>query len=255
MEHNENLLLHPSPDAIDESFKGVATLLSEEMMKSMPASSFAVENKQQKQRKLELEIIEKLAVLQQRVAIGASQLIEEYLDMAKNSPPEEVEAVLYDLGQFQRKGDGEELDAALHEGKSLAEYYVISDLTLEVLYQAAKRLYDKQAFKASSGAFYILAMLSSKTASFWMGVGASEQLLQNYEQALVAYAAAAFADPFDSVCHLYAAKCYQAIGDTMNAVNSLKLALIAAIEEKGTDGFTALEQYVQEETAKIHNTK
>lgn len=129
--------------------------------------------------------------------------------------------------------------------KNCQEILGISDATIEVFYQAAKYLYEQQRYQDAAAAFQILTLINDKKPLFWLAYGNSEYFCHAYKQALIAYAIAAYIDPFDPTFHLYSCKCYEELQEIDNAINALDLALIAI----GSD--TTQKELIQ----KIHEEK
>lgn len=112
-------------------------------------------------------------------------------------------------------------------GKTLQEIFEINDESAELLYRTAKYLYEQQHYAESASAFSVLTLLCPNNHTFWIGLANSEYFLRNYENALVAYAMAAQANPLDPLCHLFSAHCYEAMKQKDFAINALELALIS----------------------------
>lgn len=110
----------------------------------------------------------------------------------------------------------------LSQDKNIQEIAHIE--SLEKLYQAAKSLYDNSRFQESADAFNFLTILNPQNVAFWLGLANSEYQRKNYKEALVAYALVCQLDPDDYVCHIFSCRCYEALGDIKNAINSLELA-------------------------------
>lgn len=117
-------------------------------------------------------------------------------------------------------------------GKTLQEVFGIDDDAMELLYRAAKYIYEQQHYGEAAAAFAVLTLMCPNNHTFWIGLANSEYFLRNYEYALVAYAMAAQANPRDPLCHLFSAHCYEAMSQKDLAVNALELALISIGEQQ-----------------------
>jgi type III secretion system low calcium response chaperone LcrH/SycD len=131
--------------------------------------------------------------------------------------PEDVREKLQDPEYFGQQ---------IQEGKSLQEILEFSDEKLEIFYQQASRLYQKNRFKESIEAFTFLTTLNPFVANFWLGLGMSEQRLEEYSDALLAFAMAMMADPASPLPHYQTALCYRAMGEKESALGALELALM-----------------------------
>jgi type III secretion system low calcium response chaperone LcrH/SycD len=239
-------------DDVVAKFKEIAKTLATEMMKTLPETAFGVESKKHKQTRFEHEAFKNLKALREQLNKGVYAMFLECWEMVKNGPKADAELVKEDLHKFTEKNFSAEIIKSWEQGILLKDHFGIAGRTMEALYQAAKKLYEKRSLEEASGAFFALALLDSENHAFWMGRGACEQLLAQYEQALFAYGVAACRNPFDPMCHFWAAKCYVALGDTALAMNSFELALLVIRERKDQE---PLKLSIQREIEKIQNKK
>ena len=85
------------------------------------------------------------------------------------------------------------------------------------LYEIAKNLLNEMRWQEAADAFYFLILLGPDTATFWLGLGISEQERQNLEEAMLAYAQAIHLDSALPFPYLYIAECQLALGDDEGA--------------------------------------
>jgi type III secretion system low calcium response chaperone LcrH/SycD len=62
-----------------------------------------------------------------------------------------------------------------------------SESTIEGLYSFAFRFYKEGKYQEATNFFRFLTLIDTKTVKNWTGLGASLQMLQNYQKALKAY--------------------------------------------------------------------
>jgi type III secretion system low calcium response chaperone LcrH/SycD len=141
--------------------------------------------------------------------------------------------------------------ALLASGKTLQEIFGIDDDALENLYKAAKYLYEQQHYAEAAAAFSVLTIISPNNYTFWIGLANSEYFVGHYEPAVVSYAMAIHTNPFDPLCHLFSARCYEALNQKDLALNALELALI---NMEGRDEYASWSQKVTEHKKRLLNT-
>lgn len=134
----------------------------------------------------------------------------------------------------------------LSQDKSIQEIAQISDASLEKMYKAAKYLYDNGRFQEAADAFNFLTLLNSQKVAFWYGLANSAYQLKNYKEALMAYTLVCQLVPDDYFCHIFSSRCYEALGDVKNAINSLELAQYVLGDREGE-----LKQQIDDQIKKL----
>lgn len=119
----------------------------------------------------------------------------------------------------------EYLRKELSEGKSLKEIIGYSESVMEKFYAAAYRLFQMKEYTKSADAFLFLTTLDPYVYNFWLGLGMSEQLKEDYENALVAYSMAILLDAHNPLPHFHSATCYQKTDNVQDTRASLELAI------------------------------
>lgn len=127
--------------------------------------------------------------------------------------------------------EGETLDEAVnrllddHNGNTPLLPHISND-SIEALYAFAHGFYESGHFEKAMHFFRFLTMLDISTRKHWLGLGASYQMLKQYERALQCYAQAALLDETDPYTHWHAAECFFAIKkyeQAKEALNSTEL--------------------------------
>ena len=143
------------------------------------------------------------------------------------------------LGEFRlsdttkvRLKDKQLLKKELAEGRTAQEIMSFSDATMSKFYQAAHLLFERQHYEDAANAFFFLTTLNPHYHEYWLGLGMSTQLSQDYEAAIDAYELAALCDLSSPVPYFYLAKCLFAIHDRENALQALDLAIENAENRK-----------------------
>jgi type III secretion system low calcium response chaperone LcrH/SycD len=100
----------------------------------------------------------------------------------------------------------------------------LSKEAIENLYAVAYSLYNNGKYQDAANCFRILMVASPKDARHLMGLGASQHMLQQFQDAANTYALASFLDKENPYPHLHAAECYWEIGKTEIAFSALESA-------------------------------
>src|ERR1700733_5711418 len=136
--------------------------------------------------------------------------------------PEEALSRLKDPAYLQKQ---------VAEGKSFQEILGFSFETMNKFYSAAYNLFQKQQYAEASDAFVFLTTLNPRVHTYWLGLGMSEQLNEEFDAALLAYSMAILTDEANPLPHYHSASCYFAIHDKENTIISLEMALQRAGEK------------------------
>ena len=109
----------------------------------------------------------------------------------------------------------------------------ITNAELEAVYTLAFGYYRTGKFDEALKLFQFLVMFDHLNAKYWMGLGAVQQVLKDYSNAVLSYGYSSFLKLDNPKPQLHAAECFLAMGDKRNAASSLE-----ALEEycpKDTD--------------------
>lgn len=96
--------------------------------------------------------------------------------------------------------------------------------TANQLYAMAFRFYESGKYREAVHFFRVLTSMNTDERKFWIGLGASLQMLRDYENALPAYGIAALLDENDPQVHLYAAECFIALQRIEEARTAMAMA-------------------------------
>jgi type III secretion system low calcium response chaperone LcrH/SycD len=118
----------------------------------------------------------------------------------------------------------------MDEGKTFQEILGYSIETMERFYEAAHVLFQKQQYEEASDAFIFLTVLNPGVHNYWLGLGMSEQLNEEYDAALMAYNMAIATNSDNPLPHYHSASCYYALHDKHNARIALEAAIKCADE-------------------------
>src|SRR5262245_38989619 len=109
----------------------------------------------------------------------------------------------------------------------MSEYYVLRDFTeiteqeADAMYAVAYGLFDQGHYQRTERLFEFLCTLDHFDARFWMGLGASRQMLGKFDRAVAAYGMAGLHDMGNPVPPMRAAECLAALGKKDDARKAL----------------------------------
>lgn len=112
----------------------------------------------------------------------------------------------------------------LMKSETLQQAFGITNYEMEKLYEEAHAYYEDDSYEEALIVFRWLVLFNVYEAKYWMGFGASEQLLERYEKGLHAYAVAALLDSDNPYPHYHAYECYMLLNNKEEADKALKLA-------------------------------
>ena len=119
-----------------------------------------------------------------------------------NPLPDDLEAYLDDFFPNQRLAS-DTLQAA----------FEISDVEMESIYREGYKHYQSQAYELAVEFFRSLVIFDPFALKYWLSLGATQQLLKQFEKALHSYAVAASLAHENPYPHFHAFECYQALGN------------------------------------------
>lgn len=118
--------------------------------------------------------------------------------------------------------DPETLRRCIEDGKSLQEIIGYSDELMEKLYGAAYAVFQEGRYHEAQDGFLFLTTLNPYVYAYWLGLAMSYQLMEEYEQAVLAYQCATSAEPDNPLPHYYLAGCHLYLGAYDEALHALK---------------------------------
>ena len=96
------------------------------------------------------------------------------------------------------------------------------------IYEVAYALYEHGHYQKAMDFFHVLTRLQSQNASYWLGLAATQQMLQLYQEALDSYSVAALLDCENPAVHFYAAGCCLSMGDIQKGLQAMTTAELFA---------------------------
>ena len=126
---------------------------------------------------------------------------------------------------LERMKDPEVITQLVEEGKTFQEIIGYTDETMDKFYRGARGLFEQQKYREAADAFIFLTTLNPYVHNYWLGLGMSEHLEEEYHGALLAYGMAMLSDSKNPLPHYHSAACYQALDDKTSMLVSLDLAI------------------------------
>jgi type III secretion system low calcium response chaperone LcrH/SycD len=127
---------------------------------------------------------------------------------------------------MQKKIDTKKIADAIKslamDGSTLKQLKGVSNEELEAVYALAFGYYRTGKYDEALKLFQFLVLFDHLNAKFWMGLGAVQQVLKDYQNAVVSYGYCSFLKLDNPKPQLHAAECFLAMGDKRNAASSLE---------------------------------
>ena len=98
----------------------------------------------------------------------------------------------------------------------------ITNDELEAVYTLAFGYYRTGKFDEALKLFQFLVLFDHLNKKYWMGLGAVQQVLKDFQGAIVSYGYSSFLDLKNPKPQFHAAECFLALGDKRNAASSLE---------------------------------
>lgn len=124
------------------------------------------------------------------------------------------------LEQFGRK-----VEAELGSGL-LMPVYTLSTRQQEELYALGYGYYSQGRYLDAVKLFWQLLRQDCAQARYYKAAGACMQMLQHYEQAMLAYGLASLFEPHDPTLLFYLAQCFRTVGCAQEAAQALQTFLV-----------------------------
>ena len=98
----------------------------------------------------------------------------------------------------------------------------VTNAELEAVYTLAFGYYRTGKYDEALKLFQFLVLFDHLNAKYWMGLGAVQQVLKDYQNAVASYGYCSFLKLDNPKPQLHAAECFLAMGDKRNAASSLE---------------------------------
>ena len=132
------------------------------------------------------------------------------------------------LEQFGVAEERKELVQLIESGCTLRDIQGLTNENMEGLYALAYSEYNQGKYDKAQELFQLLCQLDHLEKKYWVGLGATRQMLKDYSNAIDAYSVAVMFDLNDPVPPMHAAECHLASGNREEAVSGFQYAIDAA---------------------------
>lgn len=112
--------------------------------------------------------------------------------------------------------------------KSFKDIKGISEREMEAIYATAYNFYSHGKFERAKSIFSALTQLDQHQAKYWVGLGASYQMLKQYQSAIDAFGIATLLDTNDPKPVFYASSCFMKLNQIDLAQQSLEAVVLIA---------------------------
>ena len=123
------------------------------------------------------------------------------------------------------------LSAKIKKATPLYRHKSIKESSMEDIYSCAYNLYNSKKYEQALILFQGMAIYNHIDKRAWMGVGACNQMLQQYNKAIPAYFYTTLLDPDDPLPLFYSVECHLALKNYPQARAALE-AIKPILEDK-----------------------
>ena len=125
------------------------------------------------------------------------------------------------MQKIDTKKIAEGVKTLVKDGSTLKQMKGITNDELEAVYTLAFSYYRTGKFDEAHKLFQFLVLFDHLNAKYWMGLGAVQQVLKDYEHAAMSYGYCSFLNLDNPKPQLHAAECFLAMGDKVKAASAL----------------------------------
>lgn len=113
----------------------------------------------------------------------------------------------------------------------LTSFLSLSTEDHEAVYAFGYHLYENGLYKKAIHFFRTLTLMNPKNAKYWKGLGATYQMLREFDRALESYGVAALLNENDPLVHWHASECFLMLKKPEEAREATHSAALAAKRE------------------------
>ena len=116
----------------------------------------------------------------------------------------------------------EGVKALIEKGATLKQLKGVTNAELEAVYSLAYGYYRTGKYDEALKLFQFLVLFDHLNQKYWMGLGAVQQVLKDYQGAVTSYGYSSFLKLDNPKPQLHAAEGFLALGDRRNAASTLE---------------------------------
>ncbi len=110
----------------------------------------------------------------------------------------------------------------IEKNATLKQLRGITNEELEAVYSLGFGYYKTGKFEEAHKLFQFLVLFDHLNKKYWFGLGAVQQVMKDYQNAIVSYGYCSFLDLSNPKPQLHVAECFLALGDKRNAASALE---------------------------------
>ncbi|HLB33873.1 MAG: CesD/SycD/LcrH family type III secretion system chaperone [Verrucomicrobia bacterium RIFCSPHIGHO2_12_FULL_41_10] len=146
----------------------------------------------------------------------------------------------------------------IKKGIPISRYKGITKAQMDVIYNQSYNLYTAKKYEEAGNLFRWMALNHHIDKRAWMGIGACNQMLKQYNEAIAAYSYAAILDVDDPLAAYHSIDCHLALKNYPQALSALEAVILlsadkpeyAAIKKRSEGMRDTLEKIIQESHGK-----
>ena len=123
--------------------------------------------------------------------------------------------------KFDSEKMAERMKAIMKDSATLKQLKGVTNAELEAVYSLAFGYYQTGKFDEALKLFQFLVLFDHLNKKYWIGLGAVQQVLKDYQNAVVSYGYGSFLDLKDPKPQYHAAECFLALGDKRSAASAI----------------------------------
>lgn len=215
-------------EALSEPFVTEVKEIAQAIAKEAHDPTDPLQNLDVLSQKIEHELSQCMLLAKTRIRDGFNYCVQAVKELAQTDSSinlqELQENVNVAFGRFESVAQAKDMCTKVMQGKSWKELLGLSDVSTNLLYQGAKKLFDAGKHPESEAAFFFLTTIDYGQYCFWLGLGHAAFHLNNINQAINAYEMADTCQPGSIWPHIYMANCFEALHDFEESLHSLQTA-------------------------------
>ena len=115
----------------------------------------------------------------------------------------------------------ENVKTFIQDQATLKQLKGVTNDELEAVYSLAFGYYQTGKYEDAGKLFQFLVLFDHLNAKYWFGLGAAQQALKDYKNAVVSYGYCSFLKLDNPKPQLHAAECFLALGDKRSAASAI----------------------------------
>lgn len=205
---------------LNDEFQAISQYLSELHTLNANHIKQKIDQRNPKRNEIITEINANLAKQIEIIKLGTETLANQIYDRALHLDKEKLEKMFNEVLKASQNSPNQEVQ------KAYSQLLGFSDETLDLFFKVGYFSYNEENYDIALKIYHFLPILNSNLYPYWFGLGATEQAIAHYPEALKAYLMATKTDPENSpVTYLSCAFCANENKDKAKAIEFLDKAI------------------------------